>query len=319
MNKKYNYIAVLIAVTMFSLLTFSQSAFGEEQGAEHEADLKKGKRIYSISCVLCHGSKGKGDGPASVFIGPYSHPRPNDFTRGVFKYRSTESGDLPTLSDLMRTIGYGIPGYMPSFRHLGEEGVRQVALYISDTFIEDELSLVAMDALRDGGENLKVAKNVVAQADPELKTDKASRIEVYKEITAALNNISKNALTAMEKKKDAQPTLNMYKNIITTLNGIVSNLETDDAPFAIGKTGLQPINYQSAGGPIQHDFKQDDVVISLEPEGRWSRSFLSADIIKSEMPERVNASEEIIKSEQSGAALPVFSDLFIGEGGPIWD
>ncbi|MEK6589583.1 MAG: DUF3365 domain-containing protein, partial [Nitrospinota bacterium] len=72
-------------------------------------DVWEGKRVerylYALhvkeDCLFCHGSKGRGDGAASIFIGPYSHPRPNDFTRGVFKFRSTESGQLPTLSDLM--------------------------------------------------------------------------------------------------------------------------------------------------------------------------------------------------------------------------
>lgn len=49
----------------------------------------KGKMIFQMSCFLCHGRKGKGDGPVSMFIGPYSHPRPNNFTSGIFKFRST--------------------------------------------------------------------------------------------------------------------------------------------------------------------------------------------------------------------------------------
>ncbi len=99
----------------------------------------KGKMIYNMSCFLCHGTNGEGDGPASRFIGPYSHPRPNNFTSGIFKFRSTESGDLPMLTDLMRTIREGIPGYMPSFRNLGEDGIKAVALYIAKTFIQEEL------------------------------------------------------------------------------------------------------------------------------------------------------------------------------------
>lgn len=99
----------------------------------------QGKMIYEMSCFLCHGTKGEGDGPASRFIGPYSHPRPNKFTSGIFKFRSTESGDLPMLTDLMRTIREGIPGYMPSFRNLGEDGIKSVAIYIAKEFIKEEL------------------------------------------------------------------------------------------------------------------------------------------------------------------------------------
>lgn len=99
----------------------------------------RGKMIFSMSCVFCHGSKGEGDGAASMFLGPYSHPRPNNFTMGIFKFRSTESGALPMLSDLMRTIREGIPGYMPSFRNLGEEGIESVAMYIAKEFIQEAL------------------------------------------------------------------------------------------------------------------------------------------------------------------------------------
>ncbi len=115
----------------------------QKDHVEREAamDIQMGKKIYSMSCVHCHGSKGRGDGAASLFIGPYSHPRPNDFTAGVFKFRSTESGQLPMLTDLIRTIREGIPGIMPSFRNLGEAGLRQVALYVKEAFIQRELPI----------------------------------------------------------------------------------------------------------------------------------------------------------------------------------
>jgi mono/diheme cytochrome c family protein len=102
-------------------------------------DMASGKAIYSMSCIYCHGAGGKGDGAASIFIGPYSHPRPNDFTAGRFKFRSTESGSLPMLTDLMRTIREGIPGFMPSFQNLGNEAIGQVAHYIQTAFIKKEL------------------------------------------------------------------------------------------------------------------------------------------------------------------------------------
>ena len=139
---------------VMSLMAYPGEAFGQMGDASKpmsgmdmgpggdsmsKMDLMAGKMIYRMSCVFCHGSKGQGDGPASIFMGPYSHPRPNDFSGGVFKFRSTESGELPTLEDLMRTIREGIPGYMPSFRNLGEKRVRQVALFIAERFIEEEL------------------------------------------------------------------------------------------------------------------------------------------------------------------------------------
>ena len=117
-----------------------QALEGDKKGdVASPMDIMKGRMVYRMSCAFCHGSKGEGDGPASIFIGPYSHPRPNDFSQGTFKFRSTESGDLPTLTDLMRTIREGIPGFMPSFRNLGEDRIKQVALYIAEEFIKEDL------------------------------------------------------------------------------------------------------------------------------------------------------------------------------------
>lgn len=99
-----------------------------------QQDIAMGQMIYKMACIHCHGVDGKGDGPAANFIGGYSAPHPRDFYRGVFKFRSTKSGHLPTAFDLMRTIRDGIPGYMPSFRYLGREKLRQVALYISQFY-----------------------------------------------------------------------------------------------------------------------------------------------------------------------------------------
>ena len=74
--------------------------------------------VYNHACAWCHGKDGRGDGPAAFSINKYLSPRPRDFTRGLFKLRSTPSGQVPTDDDLLRTIERGIPGYMPSFRGL---------------------------------------------------------------------------------------------------------------------------------------------------------------------------------------------------------
>lgn len=149
MNRRTFNFGLIVVATSFVSLSYSEIGFGqtnpehghdmgrmEEAGAE---ELAMGKMIYRMTCIHCHGSRGRGDGAAALFIGPYSHPRPNDFTAGIFKFRSTESGRLPMLKDLMRTVREGIPGIMPSFRNLGEKEIRQVAMYISTAFIRQEL------------------------------------------------------------------------------------------------------------------------------------------------------------------------------------
>jgi cytochrome c oxidase cbb3-type subunit 2 len=84
-----------------------------------------GRAVYRARCIGCHGPKGDGNGPAATFL----TPRPRDFTLGVFKFRTTPSGSLPTDGDLFRTVTRGVRGTaMPSWHELpGEERLAVVA------------------------------------------------------------------------------------------------------------------------------------------------------------------------------------------------
>ncbi len=68
--------------------------------------VEKGKGIYYRRCSFCHGLLGDGNGPAADFM----DPRPRDFTLGTFKFRTTQSGELPTDEDLFRTVSRGLSG-----------------------------------------------------------------------------------------------------------------------------------------------------------------------------------------------------------------
>jgi mono/diheme cytochrome c family protein len=70
------------------------------------AQASLGKTIFDARCSPCHGISGKGDGAASALL----NPRPRNFTSGMFKFRSTESGSLPTDDDLMTTVKNGLYG-----------------------------------------------------------------------------------------------------------------------------------------------------------------------------------------------------------------
>ena len=71
-----------------------------------EAGSALGKSIYEARCAPCHGVGGKGDGPASALL----NPRPRNFTSGMYKFRSTESGSIPSDDDLMSTVKNGLHG-----------------------------------------------------------------------------------------------------------------------------------------------------------------------------------------------------------------
>ena len=100
---------------------------------------EKGKVVYEQSCAHCHGTEGRGDGSAAENL----LPKPRDFTRGLYKIRSTESGQLPTDQDLFDIITIGMPGSsMPGWEtSLSADERWEVVAYIKtfyDGFKESE-------------------------------------------------------------------------------------------------------------------------------------------------------------------------------------
>ncbi len=87
-----------------------------------------GRTIYDAKCAQCHGTSGMGDGPAADLL----LVKPRDFTRGVFKFRSTASGSLPTDDDLRRVVDEGLAGTsMIGFRGvLSADEQRAVVQYV---------------------------------------------------------------------------------------------------------------------------------------------------------------------------------------------
>ncbi len=95
-----------------------------------------GKEVYAARCVICHGAEGDGKGLTGIIhraqtSGLVIPIYPRDFTAGVFKFRSTPSGYLPTDDDLMRIITYGIArSGMPSHTDLTEAERKAVIEFI---------------------------------------------------------------------------------------------------------------------------------------------------------------------------------------------
>ncbi|MGB0910933.1 MAG: cytochrome c, partial [Nitrospirales bacterium] len=89
--------------------------------------LTKGKEVYDDHCARCHGDAGDGQGELASSL----NPPPLDFTDGVFKFRSTPTGQLPTDDDLFRTISVGVAGTsMSDYGDLREADRRAVVEYI---------------------------------------------------------------------------------------------------------------------------------------------------------------------------------------------
>jgi len=98
----------------------------------------RGQKAFSRYCVSCHGTEGDGRGPTADWI----EPKPRVLTSGVFKFRSTPSGTLPTDADLLRTITNGLhTTYMPRWAATSEMERRDLVQYVkslSTKFKEEE-------------------------------------------------------------------------------------------------------------------------------------------------------------------------------------
>lgn len=112
------YLYIIAAFMLLSAACPAQAA---------EGYLSNGKTVFERYCVGCHGPEGNGEGEAAELL----FEKPRDFTAGIFEYKSTPPGSLPTDGDLMKTISRGIPGTpMPSFVLLPEKERRSVIEYI---------------------------------------------------------------------------------------------------------------------------------------------------------------------------------------------
>jgi cbb3-type cytochrome c oxidase subunit III len=99
-----------------------------------------GEAVYAKYCSQCHGENGDGQGIATRFL----KPEPRDFTSGMYKVRSTETGNLPTDADLEHVVKVGLPYTgMPAFPNLSDAQVSAVVDYIkafSPDFEDPELT-----------------------------------------------------------------------------------------------------------------------------------------------------------------------------------
>lgn len=92
-----------------------------------------GKGIYEHRCAFCHGMEGDGNGP----VADYLLPRPRDFTKGLFKLRTTGTGEIPLGENIFQVITRGMPGTaMAKWDWLGEQERLSLVSHVK-TFAED--------------------------------------------------------------------------------------------------------------------------------------------------------------------------------------
>ena len=110
-------------IVLFCLLIAATSSSDAQTGMPVD-----GAKLYQARCASCHGKSGRGDGEFAGFL----NPRPRDFTNGRYKFRSTETGSLPTDDDLVYSISEGLHGTsMPAWKpFMQPEQVRAVINHV---------------------------------------------------------------------------------------------------------------------------------------------------------------------------------------------
>lgn len=119
--------ALLVLVPVACALGWALNA-AAPAAQQPPASVSRGQAVYEKHCVECHGTSGKGDGPASFLM----IPRARDFTTGDYKIRSTETGNLPTDADILRSIRQGLAGSaMPAWDSIiSDDDITAVAAYV---------------------------------------------------------------------------------------------------------------------------------------------------------------------------------------------
>jgi DMSO reductase family type II enzyme heme b subunit len=121
-------------------------------------DANAGKTLYERKCAGCHGEKGDGKGPAAELLSP----PPRDFTRGLYKIRTTAS-KAPSDQDLFKIISDGMPGTsMPSWAVLPDKERWNLVAY---------LKTLALEAFKETPKKLELPKEV-ASSDASIKRGK---------------------------------------------------------------------------------------------------------------------------------------------------
>ncbi len=88
----------------------------------------RGEAIYRKQCAPCHGITGDGKG----FLATGFDVKPRDFRQARYRFKSTLSGEYPSLEDLERAIRVGVPDTtMPAWgQFLTPEQISDLARYL---------------------------------------------------------------------------------------------------------------------------------------------------------------------------------------------
>lgn len=145
--KKYKcmmpvFFIMLLSPILMATLPQIKDAYGMN------AEMDAGKKVYAERCLICHGAEGNAKGPVGVIRRAEKNGRiieiySRDFTVGVFKFRSTPTGCLPSDDDLLKTIEDGIersfmPGHKDGVSPEEREAVKEYIKFFSERWEEED-------------------------------------------------------------------------------------------------------------------------------------------------------------------------------------
>lgn len=127
MKWKGTYFA---AGVFFAIAAVSALLMGADLRTNSQSsDYALGKKVYDTYCASCHGMNGNGNGPYVRLMSV----KPADFRDGVYQFRSTPRGALPTKADIVYTLENGVrtTAMLPQLQ-LSHQEMEAVAGYIMD-------------------------------------------------------------------------------------------------------------------------------------------------------------------------------------------
>jgi DMSO reductase family type II enzyme heme b subunit len=144
----------------------SRAVMAMKNEIESQRDQMGGKDIYQFRCAMCHGEQGAADTSVAEFM----HPKPRDFTYGLFKYK-TSPGELPPRDeDIFNAIKFGMTGTaMPGWSALlSDEQISSLVPVIKsfDTFATWAPEDAADEDFDEDGRYLKTDYQVITAQEP---------------------------------------------------------------------------------------------------------------------------------------------------------
>ncbi len=148
--------------------------FGKRDLASGKAagwKLEAGNKLYAQHCASCHGNSGDGAGPKGAKL----EPRPRDFRRDDFKFRSTTVDQRgfsakPLRHDLRETLRLGLPGTaMPAFDKLQPAESAALVEYVRWLAIRGEFERRLARLLADAAEVADVERILAGEYKEDLK------------------------------------------------------------------------------------------------------------------------------------------------------